>query len=470
MSALDVGKSEAIVSEVLDAPLDRGKSMAISIRERRVLLALADFMIGALACLVAYLLLLPPHMKTIPIADPLMYGAAWVIALFIVDGYAFEIPSSRMQSAIAVIKAAPLAGLAGVIAFFLDPYVMTRPLIVVSTLVGAAFLILMRITVARLLLHESLAVRAVLLGRTEPGAEIVQTLYAARFECRLVGKVTGPAGTEAERTQLIDEVRTLLRSHAADELIVTSNDLRVLPGLIEECVTTGVRVVSASTLVERYMGRVPVDAIDTHWYLSLPDNDLWERPYAVVRRVVDLILSVVISIPFLLLLPLLALLIKLDSKGPVMHVQRRVGQHGHEFDLLKLRTMRVGAEAEGVQFATRADPRITRVGGLLRATRLDEVPQLLNIVRGEMSFIGPRPERPEVMSQLEAQIPRFSARLLVKPGLTGWAQVRSGYASTIPEMTRKLEYDLYYIKNRSLRLDLQVLAGTFRAVLGFAGR
>jgi lipopolysaccharide/colanic/teichoic acid biosynthesis glycosyltransferase len=106
----------------------------------------------------------------------------------------------------------------------------------------------------------------------------------------------------------------------------------------------------------------------------------------------------------------------------------------------------------------------------LRATRLDEIPQLLNIARGEMSFIGPRPERPEVMSQLEAQIPRFSARLLVKPGLTGWAQVRSGYASTIPEMTRKLEYDLYYIKNRSLRLDLQVLAGTLRTVLGFAGR
>lgn len=176
------------------------------------------------------------------------------------------------------------------------------------------------------------------------------------------------------------------------------------------------------------MGRVPVDAIDTHRYLSLPDNDLWERPYAVVRRLIDLVLSVVVSLPFLLLLPLLVLVIKLDSKGPVFLVQRRVGQHGREFDLLKLRTMRVGAEAEGVQFAARADPRITRAGKLLRATRLDEVPQLLNIARGEMSFIGPRPERPEVMSQIETQIPRFSARLLVKPGLTGWAQVKSGYA------------------------------------------
>jgi lipopolysaccharide/colanic/teichoic acid biosynthesis glycosyltransferase len=147
-----------------------------------------------------------------------------------------------------------------------------------------------------------------------------------------------------------------------------------------------------------------------------------------------------------------------------------VGQHGREFDLLKLRTMRSDAETTGVQLTARRDPRVTRVGRALRITRLDEVPQLLNIARGEMSFIGPRPERPELIRQLEEAIPRFSARLLVKPGLTGWAQVRGGYASSIPEMTRKLEYDLYYIKNRSFRLDLQILASTFVAVIGLAGR
>jgi exopolysaccharide biosynthesis polyprenyl glycosylphosphotransferase len=470
LSSVETPALESVVSEALAEPLESGKRVAISIRERRALIAVADFVVGAIGCLLAYLILLPPHMHNIPLVDPLLYGAAWVIALFIVNGYAFEIPSSRFQSAIAVIKATPVAGLAGVIAFFADPYVMTRPLIVMSTLVGAVLLILMRTTVARLLLHESLAVRAILLGRGEPSADILETLRAARFECRLVGKVIGPVTTDAQRAEVIDEVRKLLRSHAADELIVTSNDLRVLPGLIEECVTHGVRVVSAGSLVERYMGLVPVSSVDTHWYLSLPDNDLWERPYALVRRIVDLVLSTLISIPFLILLPLLALLIKLDSKGPVFHVQRRVGQHGREFNLLKLRTMRVGAEAEGIQFAMRGDSRITRVGKVLRATRLDEVPQLLNIVRGEMGFIGPRPERPEFMAMIEEEIPRFSARLLVKPGLTGWAQVKGGYASTIPEMTRKLEYDLYYIKNRSFRLDLQILSDTFVTVLGFAGR
>jgi exopolysaccharide biosynthesis polyprenyl glycosylphosphotransferase len=347
---------------------------------------------------------------------------------------------------------------------------MTRPVIVLSTAVGGVLLIAMRITVARLLLHESLAVRAVLLGRTEPSGQVSETLQAARYECQVVARVIGPVGTELERAKVIAAIRELFASRAADELIVTSNDLRVVPGLVEECVTHGVRVVTASSLVERYMGLVPVDSIDTQWYLSLPDNDLWERPYAVVRRIVDLVLSVAISIPFLIVLPLLALLIRLDSHGPVLHVQRRIGQHGREFDLLKLRTMHVNAEATGPQLTALMDPRITRIGRLLRVSRLDEVPQLLNIARGEMSFIGPRPERPELIRQLEEAIPRFGARLLVKPGLTGWAQVRGGYASTIPEMSRKLEYDLYYVKNRSFRLDLQILASTFVAVVGLAGR
>ena len=167
---------------------------------------------------------------------------------------------------------------------------------------------------------------------------------------------------------------------------------------------------------------------------------------------------------------ILALLIKLDSKGPVFHVQRRIGENGREFNLLKLRTMSADAEAQGAKFAAHRDPRVTRVGRFLRATRLDEFPQLLNIVRGDMSFIGPRPERPEFELDLEAKIPHFRSRLLIKPGLTGWAQIKSGYASTIPDMTRKLEYDLYYIKNRSFRLDLQILAGTFGTVIGWRGR
>jgi len=292
----------------------------------------------------------------------------------------------------------------------------------------------------------------------------------ARFEDGLVGRVVGTGQARVGTDDLVGQVRDVLMTQRAQEVIVSNNELRLVPGLVEECLTRGVRLVSAGNLVETYMGRVPIESIDVHWYLELPDRDMWRRPYAAARRVFDLLLAFSISVPFALLLPILALLIKLDSKGPVFHVQRRIGENGREFNLLKLRTMSADAEAQGAKFAAHRDPRVTRVGRFLRATRLDEFPQLLNIVRGDMSFIGPRPERPEFELDLEAKIPHFRSRLLIKPGLTGWAQIKSGYASTIPDMTRKLEYDLYYIKNRSFRLDLQILAGTFGTVIGWRGR
>src|SRR5205807_8901545 len=181
-------------------------------------------------------------------------------------------------------------------------------------------------------------------------------------------------------------------------------------------------------------------------------------------------ISALISLPFLLVLPLLALLIRLDSPGPIFLQQRRVGQFGREFDLLKLRTMRSDAESDGPRWAVAGDPRVTRVGGILRKTRLDEVPQALNIVRGDMSFIGPRPERPEFVHRLEAEIPHYRTRLLVPPGLTGWAHVKGDYAGSASESIRKLEYDLYYVRNRSVRLDLQIAGGTVFTLLGFRGR
>ena len=240
-----------------------------------------------------------------------------------------------------------------------------------------------------------------------------------------------------------------------------------MPGVIEECLTTAC-IVSAGDLVERYVGRVPISR-STCTGTSACRQRCVKRPYAVARRIFDL--SCRRCHPtFPDPSAVIALLIRLDSRGPVFLVQRRVGERGREFDIIKLRTMKVDAEAGGAQYAAKGDPRVTRVGRFLRASRLDEFPQLLNIVRGDMSLIGARPERPEFEADLEARIPHFRSRLLMKPGLTGWAQIKGGYASTIPEMTRKLEYDLYYIKNRSFRLDLQILARTFTTVLGWKGR
>jgi exopolysaccharide biosynthesis polyprenyl glycosylphosphotransferase len=466
MSALEAKKAQPAAPRVDVASPETQRRFALSIRERRVVLAAIDLVLGALACWLVYALIHRPEARPLTIVEPTIVGAIWVAALVITDGYAFQIPSSRSASGFAVLKALPIAALMSVLVFFLHPYVMTRPVIVGTLIAGTALIIAGRLTVGRLLLHESLALQAVLISDGEPGAEIVSTLHAARFEYRVVGTLTN----QQVESRLVDELRELIGNVHAEEVIVTNNELRLVPGLVEECLTHGVRIVSASDLIERYVGRVPLESVDVHWYLSLPDSDIWKRPYAVARRIFDLVMAFVISVPFLIVLPLVALVVKLESSGPVFLVQKRVGEGGREFALLKLRTMSVDAEAGGARYAAAHDPRVTRFGKYLRATRLDEVPQLLNIVRGDMSFIGPRPERPEFEYELEARIPHFRTRLLMKPGLTGWAQVNGGYASTIPEMTRKLEYDLYYIKNRSFPLDLQIVFRTFVTVLGWRGR
>jgi exopolysaccharide biosynthesis polyprenyl glycosylphosphotransferase len=470
MSALQAGQPDDSRSRPSISPAQGVTSrFALSIRERRVILAAADFTTGALASLIAYLLIPHPNMHPLEFFDPLIVGAIWVVALLIMDGYAFQIPSNRVESGFAVVKALPVAALLLVLVFFIHPYVLTRPVIVGAFAVGGGLLILMRISLARALLHESLALQAILVSDTEPSADIVSTIHAARFEYRVVGVLVRAIEDPDDRVQLVRDVRQVLSRTHAEEVIVTNNEMRLVPGLVEECLTQGVRVASAGDLVERYMGRVPIDSVDVHWYLGLPDRDVWKRPYAVVRRLFDLLLSLALSIPFLVLLPLLIALIRLDARGPAFISQRRVGEGGREFNLLKLRTMTLDAEAAGPQYAIAGDPRVTRIGRFLRATRLDEFPQLLNIARGEMSFIGPRPERPEFVTDLEVKIPHFRSRLLMKPGLTGWAQIKGGYAGTIPEITRKLEYDLYYIKNRSLRLDLQIFASTFGTVFGRKG-
>ena len=441
------------------------RRFALTNRERRVVIALIDFLIGALACYVAFVGLRHPHVRQLSFFDPLFIGAFWVVSLLAVDGYASDIPGKRSDSGFAVVKAAPIAALLTVLAFFIHPYVLTRSVIAVALLLGASMLIFYRLTAARLLLHESLATRVVLVADIQPSEELASALSAAHYEYRVVDQLIG-----ASPDELSDRLSELLAKTDAEEVVVTNNELRLVPGLVEECLTHDVRLVSGSELVERHTGRVPVESIDVHWYLSLPDRDVWRRPYAAARRAADLLLATLFGLPFLVLLPLLVMMIALDSRGPVFLAQRRIGEGGRTFNLIKLRTMIANAEAGGARYAEEGDQRVTRVGRFLRATRLDEFPQLLNILRGEMSFIGPRPERPEFETELEAKIPHFRSRLLVKPGLTGWAQIKGGYASTPTEFTRKLEYDLFYIKNRSLQLDLQILVRTFGTVVGWRGR
>ena len=190
-----------------------------------------------------------------------------------------------------------------------------------------------------------------------------------------------------------------------------------------------------------------------------------DEPQDMVRRARDILGSLLLLILTLPLLLLVACLIKLESAGPVLYQQQRVGLHGSVFTLLKLRSMRVDAEATGPCWAAERDPRVTRIGAIIRACRIDELPQLLNVLRGEMSLVGPRPERPFFTEQLARIIPRYSERTRVLPGLTGWAQVRYSYGASVEDARAKLAYDLHYLAHRSLLFDLRILAETVRVVM-----
>jgi exopolysaccharide biosynthesis polyprenyl glycosylphosphotransferase len=227
----------------------------------------------------------------------------------------------------------------------------------------------------------------------------------------------------------------------------------------------GVPVFSDLSFQEHHMGRIELDAIDASWLLFADgfQSGALSRGF---KRILDVTVGLSLTIATLPLMLATAAAIKLDSRGPVFYRQERTGLHGKTFTLFKFRSMATNAEAAGKpQWARTRDPRITRIGAFIRASRIDELPQLLNVLRGEMSMIGPRPERPSFVNQLAKAIPFYGHRCYVKPGLTGWAQVNYQYGASVEDAREKLAYDLYYVKNRGVLLDMVILLSTVRVIL-----
>jgi lipopolysaccharide/colanic/teichoic acid biosynthesis glycosyltransferase len=223
---------------------------------------------------------------------------------------------------------------------------------------------------------------------------------------------------------------------------------------------------------EELLGRVPIRLLETDWILrSFVDQSRASEFYELGKRILDII-GGLIGVAFLLItLPFISIGILLDSGRPVFYSQTRAGRGAQGYRILKFRTMQQDAEPDGVpQWATEDDQRATRFGRVLRRTHIDELPQFINVLRGEMSLVGPRAERPELVELFQQHVPFYRARLLVKPGMTGWAQVNFGYASTIDETVVKLEFDLYYIKHRSVLTDFVILLRTPSTVLGLRGQ
>jgi exopolysaccharide biosynthesis polyprenyl glycosylphosphotransferase len=234
----------------------------------------------------------------------------------------------------------------------------------------------------------------------------------------------------------------------------------------------GLDILRMPPVYEELLGRIPIKHLETDWIIrSFVDEARTRGLYEIGKRLMDITGALLGTLIFAMLLPFIALAILLASGWPVFYSQVRLGRGAHPHRIYKFRSMRNDAESDGhARPAARNDPRITSVGRFLRKTRLDELPQFVNVLRGEMSLVGPRSERPELVTHYERQVPFYRSRLLVKPGMTGWAQVNFGYASTVEDTVTKLEYDLYYIKHRSVGLDLLILLRTFGTVLRFRGR
>jgi exopolysaccharide biosynthesis polyprenyl glycosylphosphotransferase len=230
----------------------------------------------------------------------------------------------------------------------------------------------------------------------------------------------------------------------------------------------GYPVRALSTVYEEYTGRLPMVHLAEGWELSAPVS---RNEYASVKRVIDIVLVVVTAPLWLLLAGSIWLAVRIDSSGPAIYRQDRIGRDGEHFTLFKFRTMVVNAEKDGPQFAAQNDSRLTSVGRFMRRFRVDEIPQLLNVLKGDLSLVGPRPERPVFTEQFEASIPFYSYRHLVRPGVTGWAQVNFGYADSEAETVEKLTYDLYYVKHMSPWLDVSILGRSMWTVLsGFGAK
>lgn len=228
----------------------------------------------------------------------------------------------------------------------------------------------------------------------------------------------------------------------------------------------GIPIVDSERVMGHVTGRIRLANIHPWGYLlGATPQTAPLRVFTVIKQVLEPVVAAILAVLFLPVMGALALLIKLSSPGPILYRQRRTGYRGVPFTLLKFRSMRIDAELNGPQWAAKDDNRVTKLGGIMRATRLDELPQLWNIIRGEMSFVGPRPERPEIYEQLKEAIPLFYLRTAVRPGITGWAQVHQGYVASVAESEVKLEYDLYYIQHMSPRLDLVIVFKTVQIAL-----
>jgi len=348
-----------------------------------------------------------------------------------------------------------------------------RDVITFAAMSAVAAVMIHRVYAAHTTAQSRLRTRILIFGSGAAAKSVGSTLRAADPHAQIVGYLAGPneEHPEVSRAELIDGRGSLTetaRSMNVDEIVVALSERRggsmPLRQLLD-CKLYGIRVVDIATYFEKTLAQIKISHVNAGW-LVFGDGFNQGVFRTVVKRIFDIAFSSVILVLATPIMAITAIMIKLESHGDVLYRQERVGLNGSIFNVVKFRSMRSDAEKDGQpRWATRNDDRVTRIGRFIRKVRIDELPQLLNVLRGEMSLVGPRPERQFFVDDLVNKIPYFAVRHSVKPGVTGWAQVRYEYGSTIEDSVEKLQYDLYYVKNHTLFLDLLILLETVAVVL-----
>ena len=433
--------------------------------ERRALLVLIDALLVALSVGGALLLWQRAADWPFDIAQigarwywfPIMLGGWWTLA-WLNDLYDIPPSNDKVGSAVRVVSVGALILIIYLAVFFLAP-TLPHLFFIYFLLIALPTLTLWRWTYARVSNTPPFRHRVLIIGgEEESGQFIASALKQQPTHYQVLGYA---------------DLSYLLRERRIHEIVVaTKHELENdLLRLLIDCQAQGVRVSRMPDLYEKLHRSTPIQHIDNGWALDAMQNLPVLSPLQIsVKRLLDLVLGLAGLPVSILVLPVVALAIRLDSPGPIFYRQARCGRAGKVFSIIKFRTMYSDAEKDGrPRWAMKDDTRITRVGRFLRKTRLDELPQVLNVLRGEMSVIGPRPERPEFVEELQQVIPFYRTRLVAKPGLTGWAQIHYPYGNTVEDALIKLQYDFYYLRHWSLWLDLYVVFRTFGVMFKFKG-
>jgi sugar transferase (PEP-CTERM system associated) len=405
-------------------------------------------------------------------------GLATVFCLasfYLFDLYDFVVMHDRRELVLRLMQALGLAWVALALIFYAMPQVMIgRGVSLISLPLALLLMVGWRLAIHWVLGHPELGERILIVGSSPFAIEIArETLGRPDAGFRVVGfvdsdpELVGKSLINPKVIGLTSELGSLVRTENIDRIVVAIGDRRgqfPTQELLRLSLSGDVSIEESASFYERLTGRVLLDMIRPSWLIFSSRGRrarINELARTIMHRTVALF-GAILSLPIAVVT---AILIKIESRGPLLYRQERVGKNGRVFTLMKFRSMRTDAEKDGPVWAMTADERMTRVGRIIRKIRVDEIPQFWNILRGDMNFVGPRPERPHFIAQLAQEIEYYESRHLIAPGLTGWAQIKYPYGASVEDARQKLQYDLYYIKNQCITLDATIMFETIKTIL-----